>query len=60
MRGAGARGGGGGGGGGNPVVSEETYTTVAQDADGNPVMRVITVRKRKDGSSERIVKNQPL
>lgn len=56
--------GGGMGGGGSfmdpDIVSEETYTQVVQGPSGAPQLKVITVRKRRDGTSDRIIQTQPL
>jgi len=42
------------------IVSEETYTQVVQGPGGQPQLKVITVRKRRDGTSDRIIQTQPL
>eukprot|EP00392_Amoebophrya_sp_AT5.2_P000488 g489.t1 len=59
-RGAGGGFGGGNSGGGSNVVSEETYTQVVQGENGAPQLKVITVRKKRDGTTERIIQTQPI
>ncbi|CAD7926979.1 unnamed protein product [Amoebophrya sp. A25] len=58
--GGGGFGGGGGVGGAADVISEETYTQVVQGPNGSPQLKVITVRKKRDGTTERIIQTQPI
>ncbi|CAD7955788.1 unnamed protein product [Amoebophrya sp. A120] len=63
--GPGSSGGGFGNSGGaassrSDVIAEETYTQVVQGANGTPQLKVITVRKKRDGTTERIIQTQPI